>query len=87
MKKYEVYEWARVLGVPDEIIEKEPSAGLWKGQTDEKEMGTTYEKIDLYLDGKSIPEKDLEIIQKMHKNSAHKRAIPPSPKSIHCSGE
>ncbi len=87
LKKYEVYEWARVLGVPDEIIEKEPSAGLWKGQTDEKEMGTTYEKIDLYLDGKSIPEKDLKIIQKMHKNSAHKRAIPPSPKSIHCSGE
>ena len=69
-----------MLGVPQKIIDKEPSAGLWKGQTDENEMGTTYENIDLYLDGKPIPERDFRIIQKMHKNSAHKRAIPPSPK-------
>lgn len=87
LKKYEVYEWARALGVPNEVVDKDPSAGLWKGQTDEKEMGTTYEKIDLYLDGKLIPEKDLKIIQKMHKNSAHKRTIPPSPKLTCCSDE
>ena len=69
----------------NEVIDKEPSDGIWKRQTDEKEMGTTYEKIDLYLEGKPIPEKDLKIIQKMHNNSAHKRAIPPSPKLMHCS--
>lgn len=80
LKKYEVYEWAKVLGVPKEVIEKKPSAGLWEGQTDEEEMGTTYEQIDSYLDGKSIPEKDLEIIERMHKNSNHKRTTPPSPK-------
>ncbi|HZK57183.1 MAG TPA: NAD(+) synthase [Clostridia bacterium] len=84
LKKHEVYEWAGALGVPDEIIDKAPSAGLWKGQTDEKEMGTTYEKIDSYLDGKPISENDLKIIQKMHRNSAHKRAVPPSPKLTHC---
>ncbi|MGB4312314.1 MAG: NAD(+) synthase [Natronincolaceae bacterium] len=85
LKKHEVYEWARVLGVPSEVIDKEPSAGLWKGQTDEEEMGTTYEKIDLYLDGEFIPKEDLEIIQKMHRNSAHKRTVPPSPKLTRCS--
>jgi len=77
LKKYEVYEWAKILGVPREVIEKQPSAGLWEGQTDELEMGTTYACIDAHLDGKSIPEKDLEIIKRLHKNSAHKRATPP----------
>jgi len=81
LKKYEVYEWAKVLGVPNEVIEKQPSAGLWEGQTDEQEMGTTYEYIDSFLDGKSIPEKDLAIIQRLHRNSNHKRTTPPSPKS------
>ena len=87
LKKHEVYEWARALGVPNAVIDKKPSAGLWEGQTDEEEMGTTYEKIDLYLEGKPVPEKDLKIIQKMHKNSAHKRTSPPSPKLTRCSGE
>ncbi|NMA03641.1 MAG: NAD(+) synthase, partial [Clostridiales bacterium] len=87
LKKHEVYEWAEALGVPKKVINKDPSAGLWKGQTDEKEMGTTYEKIDLYLDGKSIPERDMRIIQKMHENSAHKRTVPPSPKLAHYSEE
>lgn len=80
LKKQEVYEWAKVLGVPIEVIDKKPSAGLWEGQTDEQEMGTSYEKIDLYLDGKSVPEEDIKIIEKMHINSAHKRTIPPYPK-------
>lgn len=79
LKKYEVYEWAKVLGVPKDVIDKKPSAGLWEGQTDEDELGTTYEYIDSYLDGKTIPEKDLAIIERLHKNSAHKRAMPPSP--------
>lgn len=78
LKKYEVYEWARVLGVPKEVIEKQPSAGLWEGQTDENEMGTTYEYIDAHLNGKSIPEKDLAIIERLHRNSEHKRKMPPA---------
>jgi NAD+ synthase len=47
--KTEVFEMARVLGLPEKIINKAPSAGLWKGQTDEKEMGITYEKLDKIL--------------------------------------
>ena len=44
--KKQVREWARELGIPEEIIDKPPSAGLWEGQTDEGEMGITYDELD-----------------------------------------
>ncbi len=77
--KGEVREMAEYLGVPDDIVHKQPSAGLWEGQTDENEMGTTYEKIDKYLKGGEIPQKDKDIIERLHKKSAHKREIAPGP--------
>lgn len=79
--KAEVYEWAKVLGVHEDIINKAPSAGLWEGQTDEKEMGTTYKMIDAVVEGRldEVPEKDLQIIERLHRISAHKRATAPAP--------
>lgn len=49
--KTQVRQLAKYLGVPDEIIEKPPSADLWVGQTDEDELGFTYADVDklLYL--------------------------------------
>jgi NAD+ synthase len=47
--KTQVRELARELGIPEEIIVKPPSAGLWEGQTDEGEMGITYEELDKVL--------------------------------------
>ncbi|MCS3901083.1 NAD+ synthase [Methanococcus voltae] len=47
--KTEVRELARYIGVPEDIITKAPSGGLWEGQTDEKEMGITYETLDKLL--------------------------------------
>ncbi len=79
LQKREVFEWAKVLGVPQQIIEREPTAGLWEGQTDESEMGTTYNMIDDLLEGKEIPDKDREIIERLHRISAHKRTMPPGP--------
>lgn len=79
LTKREVREWATYVGVPQEVIEKAPSAGLWEDQTDEKEMGTTYEMVDRFLEGKEIPEQDLQIIENLHKISAHKREMPPKP--------
>jgi NAD+ synthase len=79
IKKREVRKWARILGVPDKIIQKTPSAGLWEGQTDEKEMGTTYDMVDDFLEGKAIPEKDRRVIERLHRVSEHKRNIPTSP--------
>jgi len=47
--KTEVREVAKELGIPEEIITKAPSAGLWEGQTDEEEIGCSYEIIDAIL--------------------------------------
>ncbi len=79
LPKREVRAWARFLGVPEKIIEKPPTAGLWKGQTDEGEMGTTYDMVDDYITGRDIPERDRHIIEGMHKRSEHKREMPPAP--------
>ena len=48
--KTQVWELARLVGVPGDIISKVPTAGLWEGQTDEKEMGISYRDLDLALD-------------------------------------
>lgn len=77
--KGEVRELAIALGVPDEVIHKAPTAGLWEGQTDENEMGTTYNMIDKYLKGEEIPEKDRLIIENMHARSEHKRHLAVAP--------
>ncbi|KDR96074.1 NAD+ synthase [Peptoclostridium litorale DSM 5388] len=77
--KREVYEWARHMGVPDSVIERPPSAGLWEGQTDENEMGTTYDMIDDFIEGKPVPEEDAQIIKRLHARSEHKRNMPPKP--------
>lgn len=69
----EIYEFLRYLNAPKSIIEKAPSAGLFEGQTDEDEMGVTYDAIDTYiLEGKAN-EHDLEIIKRYHARSEHKR--------------
>ena len=47
--KTQVYELAKYLGVPKEIIEKPPSANLWESQTDEGEFGFTYKEADQVL--------------------------------------
>jgi NAD+ synthase len=47
--KTQVFELARHLGIPKQIIDKKPSADLWVGQTDEQEMGITYTEVDKYL--------------------------------------
>lgn len=79
LQKREVYEMAKHLGVPQSVITRPPSAGLWEGQTDESEMGTTYEMIDDYIEGKDIPQADKEIIERLYKRSEHKRNMPPQP--------
>lgn len=79
LTKREVYEWSRHVGVPIEVLEKAPTAGLWEGQTDETEMGTTYDMIDDLIEGKEIPQKDRDIIERLHRVSEHKRNMPPTP--------
>ncbi|MDH7500047.1 MAG: NAD+ synthase [candidate division NC10 bacterium] len=47
--KTQVRQLAAYMGVPEEIVKKEPSADLWVGQTDEGELGFTYEEVDQVL--------------------------------------
>ena len=74
--KSEVRDLAHSLGVPARIITKPPSAGLWTGQTDESEMGLTYEELDAYLlTGAASPAVKAKV-DAMHASSEHKRALP-----------
>lgn len=47
--KTQVFQLARYVGIPDRIISKAPSAGLWLGQTDEEELGISYDLLDQIL--------------------------------------
>jgi NAD+ synthase len=78
--KGEVRELARFLGIPQEIIDKPPSAGLWEGQTDEYEMGFSYEALDRYILTGEAPEELKSRIEAMIAASNHKRAMPPVPR-------
>jgi NAD+ synthase len=79
--KSEVRDAARDLGVPDSVIDKPPSAGLWIGQTDEAEMGFTYAELEHYLDkGADTVSPALAMrIERLIRTSEHKRALPPTP--------
>ncbi|MFP3391886.1 NAD(+) synthase [Brevibacillus sp. SIMBA_040] len=77
LTKHEMRILAAELGVPDSIITKPPSADLWEGQTDEDEMGFTYEDLDRYLiTGETRPEAK-ERIDYLHRISEHKRNLMP----------
>ncbi|QIW09838.1 NAD(+) synthase [Francisella sp. LA112445] len=80
LKKSQVFELGKYLEVPQNILDKAPSAGLWQGQTDEDEMGVTYSEIDNFLDGKEVSEQALERISFWHNRSHHKRTSALTPK-------
>lgn len=81
--KHEVRALARVLGVPEPVIARAPTAGLWPGQTDEGELGITYTELDAILaalaEGRvpDAPEATVARVRRMVAASAHKRALPP----------
>jgi len=76
--KGQVKELAGFLGIPQQIIDKPPSAGLWEGQTDEGELGLSYEELDRYLvTGEASSELEGKI-ESMIAASSHKRLPPPA---------
>ena len=79
LTKTEVRELAIKLGIPEYITLRVPSAGLWPGQTDEEELGITYEQIDLVLGDYHKAEEDSRFkVDVLHDKSRHKREHPPS---------
>ncbi len=79
--KSEVCTLARELEVPERVIAKPPSAGLWVGQTDEAEMGFTYADLERYLtEGPEAVAPALALrIERLVRASEHKRAGTPIP--------
>jgi NAD+ synthase len=76
--KSEVYALARELGVPEPLITKPPTAGLWVGQTDEAEMGFSYDTLERYLEkgASAVPASVAQRIEQLRSSSNHKRAMP-----------
>jgi NAD+ synthase len=79
--KKDVKRLARELKIPEQVISKPPTAGLWPGQTDEGEMGLTYRELDKILEGlalkrKTGPRGKLKKVKEMIKMSEHKRSGP-----------
>jgi NAD+ synthase len=91
--KMQVRQLARDLGVPDDLVTKTPTAGLWADQTDEAEMGVGYDTIDailaVHVDGGmpatataahlGIEEQVVATVRELYEQSRHKRAMPPTP--------
>ena len=77
--KREVFEAAKLLGLPQKIIDKIPSAELYPGQTDEIELGFTYSELDDYLEGKDVGDLATRRIKHWHEITEHKRKKIPSP--------
>ena len=76
--KRQVKELAGFLGIPRQIINKPASAGLWPGQTDEDELGLSYEELDHYLATGEASSELREKIESMIAAGAHKRQLPPA---------
>jgi NAD+ synthase len=91
--KTQVLKLAGHLKIPKHIIEKIPSAGLWKGQTDEGELGLPYAKLDMIYAGLDLGLKKREIAEAVgvsvekvgsflerERKIAHKLSLPETPK-------
>jgi NAD+ synthase len=78
--KHEVKGLAQRLDIPERIINKKPSAGLWSGQTDESEMGFSYQELDHYILTGEADEEIKEKIEKLAAKNRHKLEPIPIPK-------
>ena len=82
--KRDVRVLAQRLGVPQPIVDKPPSAGLWHGQSDETDMGFGYADLERYIDeGPEAVAPALAMrIERLIRASEHKREMPPYPSPI-----
>ena len=94
--KCQVRQLARAVGIPEDLVTRTPSAGMWEGQTDETEMGLGYDELDailaVHVDGPlsksatrrtlGVPESAIERVVELYEQSKHKRAMPPAPERL-----
>lgn len=95
--KQQVRQLAVHVGVSEDLAMKTPSAEMWTGQTDEEEMGLSYDVVDailaLHVDGPlsttatvrtldEVSEADVERVDELYERSMHKRRLPPAPAEL-----
>jgi NAD+ synthase len=94
--KQQVRQLAAHVGVPEDLVTKTPSAEMWLGQTDEAEMGLSYDTLDailaVHVDGplsKSATVRELGVtgpqvdrVVELYEQSEHKRHMPPAPTEL-----
>ncbi|AKU07893.1 MULTISPECIES: NAD+ synthase [Haloferax] len=94
--KQQVRQLAAHVGVPEELVLQTPSAEMWSGQTDEGELGLTYDALDailaLHVDGPlsksatvrhlGVTEEQVDRVVGLVAGSAHKRSMPPAPSAL-----
>ena len=94
--KAQVRQLARHMGVAEDLVSKPPTAGLWADQTDEDELGISYETLDsilaTHIDGPlsvaatcrllEVDDATVEKVRGMYERSEHKRQVPPAPEPL-----
>ncbi|EMA08488.1 NAD+ synthase [Haloferax denitrificans] len=94
--KQQVRQLAAHVGVPEDLVLQTPSAEMWSGQTDEGELGLTYDALDailaLHVDGPlsksatvrhlGVTEEQVDRVVGLVEGSAHKRSMPPAPSAL-----
>lgn len=81
--KRDVRALAQELGIPQPIVDRTPTAGLWPGQTDEGEIGMSYDELDDVVsalgsgDASGLRSEAVDRVRRLHAVSAHKRALMP----------
>ncbi|VEU59235.1 NAD(+) synthase [Mesomycoplasma neurolyticum] len=85
LKKSEVKQMSKEIKViPESIINKKPSAGLWENQSDEEELGFSYDQFELFFTNpEKLSNEIIKKIKKQHKITQHKRKAIPKPKKMY----
>ena len=82
LTKGEVKAMAKEMGLPQVVYTKKPTAALWDGQTDEEELGYSYDEVDKYILGQDIDNEIKNKIEKQISMTEHKRKPLPAPKEF-----
>ncbi|MES3517054.1 MAG: NAD+ synthase [Natronomonas sp.] len=94
--KCQVRQLAREVGVPEDLVTRTPTAGMWSGQTDEAEIGLDYDTVDLilalHIDGPlskhatvetlDVSAESVDRVIELYETSTHKRSMPPAPEPM-----
>ena len=79
LTKGEIRKIGQMLGIRKALVQRIPSAGLFQGQSDEAELGFSYDECDDYLLGKPVRQEAIDRIEAWHKKTQHKRDPIPAP--------